>query len=132
MTRKCLELVQIVTLLMRSSLLTIKGAPDVLITRCSKFTTIDGNTKNLDDSTRAEIEQIKNEWSAQGKRVILLARKTVCKEQMINAPTSSHFEDEVIHHAKSGLTLVGIVGIDDPPRDEIPYVTLNLSWCDQY
>jgi sodium/potassium-transporting ATPase subunit alpha len=105
---------------MDSRLLTIKGAPDVLITRCTKYTTIDGDTKNLDDSTRAKIEEIKNNWSAQGKRVILLARKTICKEQMINAPRSSHFEDEVMHHARTGLTLVGIVGIVDPPRDEIP------------
>lgn len=103
-----------------SSLLTIKGAPDVLITRCTKYTTIDGDAKDLDDSTRFRIEEIKNTWSAQGKRVILLARKTVCKEQMINAPTSIHFEDEVMHHARTGLILVGIVGIVDPPRDEIP------------
>jgi len=102
------------------SLLTIKGAPDVLITRCTKYTTIEGVTKNLDDSTRSKIEEFKNTWSSQGKRVILLARKTICKEQMINAATSSHFEEEVVHHAKTGLTLVGILGIVDPPRDEIP------------
>jgi sodium/potassium-transporting ATPase subunit alpha len=101
-------------------LLTIKGAPDVLITRCTKYTTIDGETKNLDDNTRSKIEEIKNIWSSQGTRVILLAHKTVCKEQMINAPTSSHFEGEVMHHARTGLTLVGVVGIVDPPRDEIP------------
>ena len=103
-----------------SSLLTIKGAPDVLITRCTKYTAINGDTKDLDDRTRSKIEEIKNTWSAQGKRVILLARKIVFKEQMISAPTSSHFEGEVSHHARTGLTLVGIVGIVDPPRDEIP------------
>ena len=100
--------------------MTIKGAPDVLISRCTKYTTIDGATQTLDDSTRAKIEQIKNTWSAQGKRVILLARKTICKEHMIAAPTSSHFEEEVMIHARADLTLVGIVGIVDPPRDEIP------------
>lgn len=102
------------------SLLTIKGAPDVLITRCTKYTTIDGDTKSLDNMTRSKIEEIKNIWSAQGKRVILLARKIICKEQMISAPSSSHFEDDVMRHARDGLTLVGIVGIVDPPRDEIP------------
>jgi sodium/potassium-transporting ATPase subunit alpha len=97
-----------------------------LIGRCTKFTSIEGGTRPLDDTTRATIEEIKNTWSSQGKRVILLARKVICKEQMISSPTSGHFEDEVIHHAKSDLTLVGIVGIVDPPRDEIPYVISTL------
>jgi sodium/potassium-transporting ATPase subunit alpha len=97
-----------------------------LIDRCSKYTSIDGETKVLDDATRATIEKIKNTWSSQGKRVILLARKVIYKETMVVAPASAEFEDEVMHHAKSGLTLVGIVGIVDPPRDEIPYVVSTL------
>ena len=107
-------------LLISFRLLTLKDAPDVLITRCTKCTGIDGESKTLDGSTRAKIEEFKNSWSAQGKRVILLARKTIPKEQMISASTSSYFEEEVSHHARSGLILVGIVGIVGPPRDEIP------------
>jgi sodium/potassium-transporting ATPase subunit alpha len=45
---------------------------------------------------------------------------------MINDPSSSQFEDEVSRHARTDLTLVGIVGIVDPPRDEIPYVVKTL------
>jgi sodium/potassium-transporting ATPase subunit alpha len=97
-----------------------------LIGRCTKFTSIEGDTKPLDDTTRATIEDIKNTWSSQGKRVILLARKTVCKEQIITAPDSSKFEEEIMRHAKTDLTLVGVVGIVDPPRDEIPYVVSTL------
>ena len=108
------------------SLVTIKGAPDVLITRCTKYTAITGDTKPLDDATRAKIEEIKNTWSSQGKRVILLARKIVYKEQIRSLVTSGEFEDEIMHHARSGLTLVGIVGIVDPPRDEIPSVVSIL------
>lgn len=104
----------------------IKGAPDVLITRCTKYTSMDGETKVLDNATRASIEEIKNTWSAQGKRVILLARKTIAKETIKSETTSSKFEDEVMHHARDGLTLVGIVGIVDPPRDEIPSVVKTL------
>lgn len=106
--------------------MTIKGAPDVLIGRCSKYTTIEGESKVLDDETLAKIERIKNTWSSQGRRVILLARKTICKEQIRELATSGNFEDEVMHHARTGLTLVGIVGIVDPPRDEIPSVVSTL------
>ena len=101
----------------------IKGAPDVLIGRCTKYTSKEGETKVLDEVTRNIIEEIKNTWSAQGKRVILLARKTISKEQLKSLPASSHFEDEVAQHARTGLTLVGIV---DPPRDEIPSVIKTL------
>ena len=104
----------------------IKGAPDVLIGRFTKYTSKEGETKVLDEVTRNIIEEIKNTWSAQGKRVILLARKTISKEQLKSLPASSHFEDEVAQHARTGLTLVGIVGIVDPPRDEIPSVIKTL------
>ncbi|KAI9047993.1 hypothetical protein LZ554_007791 [Drepanopeziza brunnea f. sp. 'monogermtubi'] len=108
------------------TLLMIKGAPDVLIGRCTKYTNMEGDTKDLDNTTRAKIEAIKNEWSAQGKRVILLARKIIPKEQLNFSPSSTHFEDEISHHARTELTLVGIVGIVDPPRDEIPSVVKTL------
>lgn len=108
------------------SLLTIKGAPDVLIGRCTKYTDMLGETKTLDNATRAKFEQIKNTWSAGGRRVLLLARKTICKEQIRSATSSGAFEEEVMHHARDGLTLVGIVGIVDPPRDEIPSVVSIL------
>lgn len=108
------------------SLLTIKGAPDVLIGRCTKYTTMEGESKVLDDATRTKIEAIKNIWSSKGRRVILLARKRVSKEQIRALPSSSQFEDEVSYHAREGLTLVGLVGIVDPPRDEIPSVVKIL------
>ncbi|KAF7889465.1 uncharacterized protein EAF01_010958 [Botrytis porri] len=108
------------------TLLTIKGAPDILITRCSMYTTIDGNSKALDEDVLEKIDEIKNGWSAEGRRVILLARKIVKKDELKTTPDSSHFEKEISSHARSGLTLVGILGIVDPPRDEIPSVVSTL------
>jgi sodium/potassium-transporting ATPase subunit alpha len=87
---------------------------------------MEGESKVLDDATRTKIEAIKNIWSFKGRRVILLARKTVSKEQIRALPSSSQFEDEVSYHAREGLTLVGLVGIVDPPRDEIPSVVKIL------
>lgn len=66
-------------------------------------------------SVRSRIEEIKDEWSAQGKRVILLARKVLPQKQVTLDPASSEFEKEVMDNAGSGLTLVGLVGIVDPP-----------------
>jgi sodium/potassium-transporting ATPase subunit alpha len=87
---------------------------------------MNGETLVLDDATGTKIEEIKNNWSSQGRRVILLARKTVSKDQLVSERGSSQFEDEVLAQARDGLTLVGIVGIVDPPRDEILSVVSTL------
>ncbi|KAK2054286.1 Na,H/K antiporter P-type ATPase [Colletotrichum caudatum] len=107
-------------------LLTIKGAPDVLMPRLSNYVNASGYTTALDPSTRASIEEIKDEWSAQGRRVLLLARKAISKSALRGSPTDSSYEMEVNNQAKSGLTLVGLVGIVDPPRPEIPEVMNTL------
>ncbi|KAK2001547.1 Na,H/K antiporter P-type ATPase [Colletotrichum falcatum] len=103
-------------------LLTIKGAPDVLMPRLSNYVNPSGYTTALDPSTRASIEKIKDEWSSQGRRVLLLARKAISKSALKGSPTDSSYEMEINNQAKSGLTLVGLVGIVDPPRPEIPEV----------
>lgn len=96
-------------------LLTIKGAPEVLMDRCSSITGDDGVTRLFDQHTRAAIEEIKDHWSSQGRRVILLARKIVPQSAFRSSPSSNEFESEVTTLATSGLNLVGLVGIIDQP-----------------
>ncbi|KAF6809270.1 h k atpase alpha [Colletotrichum musicola] len=103
-------------------LLTIKGAPEILMSRLSNYVSPSGYTSSLDPATRASIEKIKDEWSAQGRRVLLLARKAISRSALPKNPSDSAYEMEINNQAKSGLTLVGIVGIVDPPRPEIPEV----------
>ncbi len=107
-------------------LLTIKGAPDILIERCTTYVDENGVVEPLDAIMKHQIEEIKNQWSSEGKRVILLARKTLPGHQAIHSPADNSFETDVTNQAKSDLTLVGLVGIVDPPRDEIPEVVRIL------
>lgn len=104
-------------------LLTIKGAPDVLIDRCTHFTSSSGDTVVLNSSIRSMIEGIKNDWSAHGKRVILLARKILPAPQ---PKMSNDLESRILESAKTDLTLVGLVSIVDPPRAEVPAVVQTL------
>lgn len=69
------------------------------------------------------IEGIKDDWSAHGKRVILLARKILLAPSLTR---SNDVESDIMESAKTGLTLVGLVSIVDPPRAEIPEVVRVL------
>ncbi|KAM3080986.1 hypothetical protein ACMFMG_004945 [Clarireedia jacksonii] len=100
-------------------LLTIKGAPDILVERCTKYVGEDSHLYPLDSSMRSNIEVIKNKWSSEGKRVILLARKVLPGHQSQHQPTHNTFEAEIMRQGGSDLTFVGLVAIVDPPRNEI-------------
>lgn len=102
------------------SVLMIKGAPDILLPRCSEIAGDKGEIIPMDDIDIKKIEDVKDAWSRQGKRVILLARKKTI------APYSANPEKEVLVAARHGLTFVGLIGIVDPPHDEIPEVVRTL------
>lgn len=110
-------------------LLTIKGAPEILLDRVSSYVNPSGVTITLDDVTRKSMELIKDEWASQGRRVLLLARKALSSSVFPVGMSSLALDSEMHKQAASGLTLVGLVGIVDPPRPEIPDVveTLRLA-----
>lgn len=87
-------------------LLMIKGAPGIL----------------LDDITRKSTERNQYDWASQGRRVLLLARKAISASVFPNGMSTSALGSGMYTQALSGLTLVGLVSIVDPPRLEIPVV----------
>ncbi|KAK4442051.1 hypothetical protein QBC34DRAFT_456653 [Podospora aff. communis PSN243] len=107
-------------------LLTIKGAPEILLDRCTRYTSLSGVAMNLNPTVRDKIEHIKNTWSSQGRRVLLLAHKAISRTSVKSPPSAAAFESEMLEQAKTGLTLVGLVAIVDPPREEIPSVIKTL------
>ncbi|XP_014557492.1 hypothetical protein COCVIDRAFT_96915 [Bipolaris victoriae FI3] len=100
--------------------LLVKGAPDILLPRCELALNEQGEEVVMSDLKRQWIEGVKDDWSRQGKRVILLARKPTI------VATSGAQEKDVLASIRDGLTFVGIVGIVDPPRDEISDVVRIL------
>jgi len=108
-------------------LLTIKGAPDIIVERCSKYVGEDGNVHALDAAMNSVIEDVKNEWSSQGKRAILLARKALPGHRALHFPEPDSFETDILQQVHNNLTLVGLIGIVDAPRDEIPRVVRILQ-----
>jgi sodium/potassium-transporting ATPase subunit alpha len=106
--------------------LTIKGAPDILLPRCTHFLSNEGRMEKLTEEYRDFIEKTKNTWSKQSKRVILMARKVLPGEMAVMSPDTIEFEHEALRQSESELELIGLVAMIDPPREEIPEVVRIL------
>jgi magnesium-transporting ATPase (P-type) len=83
----------------------IKGAPEKVLSMCSAQRGASTGTEALDEAYwHEQAERI----AAQGQRVLALAMKSVAPEY-----TVLEFSD-----VESGLTLLGLIGLIDPPRPE--------------
>jgi sodium/potassium-transporting ATPase subunit alpha len=105
----------------------MKGAPDVLIDRCASYVSQTGDEHPLDQDMRSTIESIKNNYSSQGKRCLLLARKIIKADKFNVHPATAEYETAMLAEAKADLTLVGLVAIVDPLRPEIQDVVRTLK-----
>lgn len=105
--------------------LTLKGAPDVLMARCSRMLTSTGEIVELTDTKRKELEHLQEEWSSTGLRVLMFARKMLRKSDFssdLGSPETVAFADYVESSARNDMVCVGLVGIVDPPKGDIPEV----------
>ncbi|MBC8079093.1 MAG: calcium-translocating P-type ATPase, SERCA-type [Gorillibacterium sp.] len=85
-----------------------KGAPDVLIHRCSCIRLI-GNTIPFGSVEQRKIKDANRKMGSQALRVLALAYRDV--QELPTNLESKEWEQE--------LTFVGLVGMIDPPREEV-------------
>ncbi|MCF7821464.1 MAG: cation-transporting P-type ATPase [Mariprofundaceae bacterium] len=83
--------------------MTVKGAPNVIISRCSQVHS-EGLVRTLHEDEREHLIQQANHYAAQGLRVLALAYRVV----------------EQAEEEAEGLVFVGLVAMVDPPRTEVP------------
>lgn len=81
-----------------------KGAPDVLIDKCSKIY-LDGQVVLLDNSNKNKIIETNNEMANEALRVIAVAY--IDKD---NLP------EKIDENLENNLIFVGLIGMIDPPR----------------
>jgi sodium/potassium-transporting ATPase subunit alpha len=94
----------------------VKGAPDVLQPRCSTYWSYESNSvKPLDPPARAKFLRLQEDLSRSGQRVILLCQRHVTPHNVLG---SNAFADEIRDSCVTDLTLIGVLGINDPPRKE--------------
>lgn len=87
----------------------VKGAPDVVLGRCDTLLGSNG-VEPLDDRLREIMVQENEAMASRGLRVLAVASRS------IRAASLSPESDPLPH--TSGLTLIGLVGLMDPPRPE--------------
>lgn len=104
---------------MQDWVLLCKGAPDVVLHRCSYVLLPDGTEEALTTERLQTLVNIQTEWARQGKRVLLVARRVIRKEQQDseNSANTSQF-GRWVNQMNEELTVVGMLAIIDPPRPE--------------
>ncbi len=85
-----------------------KGAPDVLLEKCNKVL-INGNIEELTKEKANEIIEMNKKLSSEALRVLAVAYKDISK--IPEKVETDIIEDELI--------FVGLVGMIDPPREEV-------------
>jgi sodium/potassium-transporting ATPase subunit alpha len=94
----------------------VKGAPDVLQPHCSSYWSYGSNSiKPFDTVAKAQFSAHQEALSRNGERVILLCQRRITTRERLG---SNAFADEVQDLATTGLTIIGLLGITDPPRKE--------------
>ncbi|KAI9216886.1 E1-E2 ATPase-domain-containing protein, partial [Blastocladiella britannica] len=106
-------------------ILLVKGAPDLLLPHCTAYASSNATDADLPLDTKAleQLKSLQESLSSKGERVLLLARR-VLRSAKGQGATKRMSDDEsaVQSLVAGGLTVLGLVGIVDPPRPEIKSV----------
>ncbi|KAK1944316.1 Sodium/potassium-transporting ATPase subunit alpha-4 [Phytophthora citrophthora] len=91
----------------------MKGAPEVIVKRCSTILSQTGEEFPMNEALMCEFTQAYERFGAKGRRVLALATRRF-------QSTSSKFSEEEDNFPSEDLCFVGLIAIMDPPRDDVP------------
>jgi|GEM_PF-50652 len=86
----------------------VKGAPEVILERSTHYLDGSNQVQRLEKEQKAAFEQAYKTYAGNGLRTLALAKR--------NLPDDIRLDDDLIENE---LTLLGVVGIIDPPRPEV-------------
>jgi len=95
-----------------------KGAPEIILDSCTHIYA-DGIERELTEQDRKRILQVNQEMAAGALRVLGLAYKSLPGKELGN---------EVVEGAEEEMVWLGLVGMIDPPREEVKGA---VKLCDQ-
>ena len=101
----------------------IKGAPDVLFPGCSSVLFPSGEITPLTADLLEDLTVLQSRWSFAGQRVLLLARRIISSSDVdVKSFGSPETTEQILREQTNDLVVVGMIGIVDPPRADIPDV----------
>jgi sodium/potassium-transporting ATPase subunit alpha len=111
-------------------LLFIKGAPDVLLDKCSHYLAPDGSHHPCDEAFKTHYDDAYDAYGGNGERVLGFAMRpmprSVDEEERLDPDYKAKLKEGLIGSGKDGikairdLVFVGLITLQDPPRDEVP------------
>jgi Ca2+-transporting ATPase len=89
----------------------VKGAPDLILDLCTSYQTMDDRTEKMDETVCQRIRDANDVMTRDALRVLGLAYRVVEE-----APKA---ESVAVDELEKDLVFVGLVGMIDPPRQEV-------------
>ena len=89
----------------KHNIMFVKGAPDVVFSRCNSIL-VNGKTTKITDELINEFKKVNEDFSNRALRVLAFATKSIDKNSIC-------LDDEF------NLTLIGLMAMIDPPREEV-------------
>jgi Ca2+ transporting ATPase len=99
-----------------------KGAQEVILARCEKYIAADCSETKLSDEEESEIKEVAFAYARRGMRCLGLAYRDLPEGFNLDAISSSvkNSDGTDAFEAETYLTIIGLVGIEDPLRAEVP------------
>ncbi len=94
----------------------VKGAPDILLSRCQSAVLQDQSVVPIDDHIQVIHEHVQRLGNA-GLRALAVAKRYLTQEEL-TLVTSDHVNTAHLHELVAGLSMIAVIGLIDPPRPE--------------
>ena len=114
----------------RPVLVMMKGAPDIVIQRCSAYKKDNDDVKTLDDAFKQELFARQEELGKNGYRVIAMCQQRMTQGQYDDmlqsykdkqkSQSSSSSNEDLGGLPSNGYCFIGLFSLLDPPRPEVP------------
>ncbi|GAA5889238.1 hypothetical protein JCM8208_007811 [Rhodotorula glutinis] len=98
-----------------SQVLLVKGAPDVLMPRCSSILRTDGSVEPFTADAAAALVALQSRYAALGQRVLLFAKRSISPKHTADLIGT---EEDKLTALVENLVVVGLIALVDPPKHD--------------